>query len=198
MAPVVVAAIVLAATACGGGDDPPPLFRNPVYHENFRDPFVLRVDDVYYAYGTKDAAGVRSGIRRTVDPGNVQVLRSRDLVRWKKGKDAMPKVGAWAYPQRTWAPEVLDVGDGTYVLYYTGLSNQLGRQCVGRAVARSPGGPFVDRWSEPLVCQTDEGGSIDPSPFRDDDGRFTWRGRTTATAATSTRTSTRSGFRRTE
>jgi len=36
---------------------------------------------------------------------------------------------------------------------------------VGAAVAASPAGPFVDRATAPLVCQVQEGGSIDPSPL---------------------------------
>ena len=31
--------------------------------------------------------------------------------------------------------------------------------------------PFIDRSSEPLIFQHRRGGSIDPSPFVDDDGR---------------------------
>ena len=163
-----LAVIVAAAAACGGEEE--RTFRNPVFAQHFRDPFVLRVGDTYYAYGTKDAQGVRSGQTREVVPGNVQMLRSDDLVTWTREKDAMPDVGKWAYAARTWAPEVLDLDDDTFVLYYTALSNTLGRQCVGRAVSSTPTGPFVDRWGEPLVCQEGEGGSIDPSAFRDDDG----------------------------
>ncbi|MBD0330021.1 MAG: family 43 glycosylhydrolase [Thermoleophilia bacterium] len=152
---------LLAAAGCGGSDgsgDAGEPFRNPVHGENFPDPHVIRVGDTYYAYGTND------------EDGNVQTLRSRDLVRWTKGADALPKLGAWAYEGKTWAPEVLAAGDGGYVLYYTANGADFGRQCVGRAVATSPEGPFEDRWEEPLVCQRDEGGSIDASPFRDEDG----------------------------
>jgi beta-xylosidase len=163
---------VAGVAACGGGEEAQRTFRNPIYRKNFRDPSVLRVGDTYYAYGTKDAQSTRSGITRTVVPGNVQTLRSSDLVTWKAGKDALPDVGTWAYDAKTWAPEVLDVDDDRFVLYYTGLSKSLGLQCVGRAVADSPEGPFVDRWSAPLVCQKDDGGSIDPSPFRDEDGKL--------------------------
>jgi beta-xylosidase len=170
LALALAAAIVATAPACGGEEE--RTFRNPVFAENFRDPFVLRVDDTYYAYGTKDAEGIRSGEDRQVVPGNVQMLQSDDLVTWKRTSDALPEVGKWAYAARTWAPEVLDAGDGRFVLYYTALSATLGRQCVGRAVADSPTGPFVDRWNAPLVCQTDQGGSIDPSPFRDDDSLY--------------------------
>jgi beta-xylosidase len=59
---------------------------------------------------------------------------------------------------------VLARGDGTYVLYYTA------NLCIGRATAKTPLGPFVDPFPKPLVCQTAEAGSIDPSPFRDADG----------------------------
>lgn len=38
------------------------------------------------------------------------------------------------------------------------------------AVAKTPKGPFVDSSTGPLVCQEDQGGSIDPSPFVDLDG----------------------------
>lgn len=173
------AAVLLALLAllgmvvgCGGGGEESRAFRNPIWRQNFRDPFVLRVDDTYYAYGTKDAQSTRSGITRDVYPANIQVLTSEDLVRWKRSRnDALPKVPPWAYPQLTWAPEVLDAGDGRFVLYYTALAKNEGKQCIGAAYGDSPAGPFTDRADEPFVCQTKEGGSIDPDPFRDEDGK---------------------------
>jgi beta-xylosidase len=128
-------------------------FRNPVYDENFPDPFVLRVGDEFYAYGTNG------------ENGNVPTLRSRDLVTWKQAGDAFPELGAWANEGKTWAPEVLQRADGQFVLYYTAQSAEYMTQCIGRAVARAPTGPFVDRSKAPLVCQREEGGSIDASPF---------------------------------
>lgn len=163
------AAAVLVAGGCGGEareakretnpPDPTP-FTNPVYEENFPDPFVLEVDGTYFAYATND------------DDDNVQSMRSDDLVEWTPGEDVLPTLGPWAVEGRTWAPEVLRRGDGKYVLYYTAHSLELSAQCIGRAVASSPGGPFVDGFEKPLVCQQDEGGSIDASPFQDDDGSF--------------------------
>jgi beta-xylosidase len=147
------AAVTLTLGACGGAED--AVFRNPVHASDFPDPFVLRVDATYHAYGT------------TTLGTEVQTLTSTDLVRWRRGPDALPEVGSWAYPGKTWAPEVLARDDGTYVLYYTANG---GGQCIGRAVADAPAGPFVDRWQAPLVCQRAEGGSIDASPFRDEDG----------------------------
>lgn len=149
-----VGAVVAAfAAGCDGSAGDP--FQNPVHGADFPDPFVLRVGETYYAYGTNGGGA------------EVQTLTSSDLVRWRRGRDALPNVGAWAYPGKTWAPEVLARDDGRYVLYYTANG---GGQCIGRAVADRPGGPFVDRWREPLVCQRADGGSIDASPYRDEDG----------------------------
>jgi beta-xylosidase len=119
---------------------------------------VLAAGGRYYAYGTNTA------------DANVQTLVSEDLVEWTRGKDAMPVLGSWAYEGKTWAPEVLAVGAKRYVLYYTANAAELGKQCIGAAVASAPAGPFVDERPKPLVCQTNEGGSIDASPFTDEDG----------------------------
>ena len=55
--------------------------------------------------------------------------------------------------------------------YYTVRDAGSRRQCISRAVSATPSGPFVDRSAGPLVCQIPDGGSIDPSPFVDADGR---------------------------
>src|SRR5215208_7448364 len=147
-----VAVLVLAVTACGGGGGEKATFTNPVYDRDFPDPFVLHVGDTYYAYATNSA------------DKQVQTLTSHDLVHWQPARDALPQVGPWTENGHTWAPEVLARDDGTYVLYYTG------NRCIGRAVAEEPLGPYVDDAKEALVCNQAEGGSIDASPFRDDDG----------------------------
>ncbi|HUQ22131.1 MAG TPA: glycoside hydrolase family 43 protein [Gaiellaceae bacterium] len=159
-------AVAVALGGCGGSqesDDAAPVdaaqsFTNPVYTEDFPDPFVLAADGRYFAYATNT-----SNV-------NVQTLTSKDLVDWVPGKDALPELGSWATEGKTWAPEVLALDGGGYVLYYTASDIDSYAQCIGRAVADDPGGPFVDDSPRPLVCQADLGGSIDPSPFRDEDG----------------------------
>jgi beta-xylosidase len=83
----------------------------------------------------------------------------------------MPKLGSWAKEGFTWAPEVLQLG-GKYLLYYTASDVRRNAQCIGVAVATDPLGPFVDERAEPIVCQTDLGGSIDADAFRDADGKL--------------------------
>jgi beta-xylosidase len=105
---------------------------------------------------------------------NVPVLESRDLQTWTFVRDALPDfdVGEWAVPDATWAPDVAHVGD-QWVLYYTArlAGHQPDTQCIGVATAHDPTGPFVPS-PDPIVCQLDRGGSIDPRSFRDRDGAW--------------------------
>jgi beta-xylosidase len=136
-------------------------YQNPVFSGNFPDPFILRVGDVYYGYATNTITG---------DP-HVQLIRSTNLVDWERLGDALPQLPDWgAWNQDlTWAPSVLQRGD-QFALYYAERFRQAGRQCISRAVSDSPEGPFKDDSIGPFICQLDLGGSIDPSPFVDDDG----------------------------
>jgi beta-xylosidase len=140
----------------------PGMFRNPVIDDDFPDPFILRAGDRYYAYATTDGAQ------------NLQLASSPDLVTWDTLDDPLPKLPVWSSGD-TWAPEVLKTSAG-YVLYYTAHDADLkrpdsnGSQCVTVALADKPDGPFVDRSTEPLVCQPTLGGSIDATPFVDVDG----------------------------
>jgi arabinan endo-1,5-alpha-L-arabinosidase len=127
--------------------------------QDFADPSVLVDGGTAYAFATNT-------------PGfTVRSATSRDLQSWKlSGSDALPQLPAWASPGRTWAPEVAHVSAGHYVLYLTATDARSGRQCIGTASSTTPGGPFAPVGSEPLVCPRSEGGAIDASTFRDDDG----------------------------
>ena len=134
-------------------------FTNPVYDSNFADPQVIAVDDGYFAFATNGPLG------------NIQTLRSTDLVAWDQVGDALPSLPEWTTAGKVWAPEVAVHADDRYVMYYTTDDNESHRQCVGVAVASKPQGPFVDKSSKPLICQAAEGGSIDASPFQDSSGQ---------------------------
>jgi hypothetical protein len=124
---------------------------------DFPDPYVLSANGSYYAYSTNSGAG------------DIQVLRSNDLVSWQFVGNGLAHVPAWAQANGTWAPSVLARGND-YVAYYT-VPDHFGRRCISRAVAPFPTGPFVDDSSGPLVCNGAAGGAIDPSPFVDPSGK---------------------------
>lgn len=140
----------------------------PALRVDFPDPFVLQDGPEFLAYATNTERGRI----------NVPMATSRDLATWtqlrdaaKPGQlhDAMPTLPAWAKRGLTWAPEVIKTDKG-FVLYYTARHTKSDLQCVGAATAANARGPFVTPGAEPIVCQSDLGGTIDASPFRDADG----------------------------
>jgi arabinan endo-1,5-alpha-L-arabinosidase len=136
---------------------------NPVIDSDFPDPAVLRVPGGYfYAYGTQGNFGGRML--------NIQVARSRDLVRWERVGDALPVKPAWAsHTQDFWAPHVV-LHDGRYYLYYsarpdTSTADPAGVLCLAVATATRPEGPFTDA-GRPLQCGPGFA-NIDPMAFDD-------------------------------
>jgi beta-xylosidase len=159
-------AALLAAPLLGAASADPPFV--PVYATDFPDPFIVEHRGEFLAFST-NSRGV-----------NLPVARSRDLASWAPVKDprqpgkqldAMPVLAPWVKEGRTWAPEVIEVG-GRWLLYYTAHYRKKDMQCLGVAVAADPRGPFRDSSSEPLVCQSELGGTIDAHPFRDSDGKL--------------------------
>lgn len=136
----------------------PGEFQNPVIRLDFPDPGIINVDGTYYAYATNGTGK------------NIQTAKSTDLVNWTQIPDTLPALPKWAMFTSgfVWAPEVIQLGD-TFAMYYTARSREFDQQCVGVATSDTPDGRFADSRTEPLVCQTDEGGTIDANPFRDGD-----------------------------
>jgi beta-xylosidase len=137
----------------------PGMFANPLINQDFPDPDSLQVDDTYYAYATNTGSI------------NIPAAKSTDLVHWQLLPDALPVLPLWAEGGNTWAPEVTTTADGPgYVMYFTARVKGTGTQCIGVATSPRPEGPFRSATEEPLICQRDRGGSIDPSTFTDEDG----------------------------
>ena len=180
----VTATTLAGLTACGGAPDttltasgaaqeparpvklgapapatrPAPLApRAPADGRDAPDPFILRDGNRWVLYSTQ------------VGFLNIPVATADDLATWSAPVDALPVLPEWAEWGRTWAPGAV-ARPGGFVLYFAALSRATGRQCIGAATAADAAGPFVPASPEPLVCQSDLGGSIDPHPFVDDDG----------------------------
>jgi arabinan endo-1,5-alpha-L-arabinosidase len=150
-----------ATPSSGAGSAGSPAGPGFAIDQDFADPSVLVDGGTAYAFATNT-------------PGfTLRAATSRDLKSWKlSDSDALPRLPAWASPGRTWAPEVALVSAGHYVVYMTATDARSGRQCIGTASSATPGGPFAPVGSEPLVCPRSEGGAIDASTFRDDDGKL--------------------------
>ena len=138
-----------------------PGFTNPVVDTNVPDPMIIADDEgVWWAFATNG------------NGANIQTLRSADLITWEQAADSLPELPSWTAGGDVWAPEVARGADGRWLMYYTTPApSDLGDiQSIGLAIADSPGGPYVDSSDGPLVCETDDGGSIDAHPYTAPDG----------------------------
>ncbi|KAG6836551.1 hypothetical protein H0H93_006858 [Arthromyces matolae] len=88
------------------------------------------------------------------------------------GDDALPTVGAWVYKANpaVWAPMVIQIADGSFVLYYAATSAaDSTAHCVGVATSSTVKGPYTPL-SDAFACHLDLGGAIDPAGHHHPDG----------------------------
>ena len=133
-------------------------FTNPVFPGVFADPFVLRHEGAYHAFGTGPGSEGR------VFP----TLRSEDFARWEPGPAALVPPEGWEDGDY-WAPEVA-YREGTFFLYYSVGLGHAGHH-LRVATSDRPEGPFRDS-GRPLLDPATAPFAIDAHPFRDADGRW--------------------------
>ncbi|KAK2757720.1 hypothetical protein FQN54_004689 [Arachnomyces sp. PD_36] len=127
---------------------------------DFADPGIIQTDDGFYAFATSG-----NGV-------NIQVANSSDFSSWQllEGTDALPgPFPSWVGESpSTWAPDVIQRGDGAFVLYFSAsAAEDTSKHCLGAAVSTSITGPYTPEES-PIACPLDEGGAIDGDGFSDD------------------------------
>lgn len=135
-------------------------YSNPVWDGYCADPFVLRHEGIYYAYGTGSDSG-----NYTLEGRHFVLLRSLDLVHWEfVGGAIEPKPGFEKADH--WAPEVAFANGKCWMYYSAAPRDAFGvcQQQLRVAAADRPEGPFHDTGK---LLFPNEGFTIDPNPFRD-------------------------------
>jgi hypothetical protein len=124
------------------------------------DPFMVVQGGRHYLFTSQDRV-----------PANVPVRSGVTVGRWGPVTDALPDLPAWATPGYTWAPDVHRFGQH-YMLFFTALvkGSDPGIECIGEAISAKVAGPYIST-AAPVICQTSQGGSIDPRTFVDHDGQ---------------------------
>ncbi|KAI5924152.1 endo-arabinase [Camillea tinctor] len=140
---------------------PQGLGEGPALSADFPDPSIIKVDDQWYAFATAHGST------------QVQVATASKLYGvWELiANDALPVSPTWTTGKNTWAPDVRQVGNGSFVMYFSGQSAvNKAHHCIGVATSETILGPYqpVD---EPFACDLTVGGAIDPSGFKDIDGK---------------------------
>jgi beta-xylosidase len=137
----------------------------PVVIDNFPDPAILYHKGVSYAFATNNRGIGPHGMI------HVQVATSTDNKTWTimEGVDALPSVGAWETGAGVWAPDVAELDDGSFVMYYADSTTSAPEHhCVGAAKSKSITGPYTPL-DKPFACPDVHalGGAIDPDGFLD-------------------------------
>jgi len=143
------------------GSAAPATYTNPVYSNDMPDPTAIRYQGVYYAFGTTGSRRINGRI--------FTLLRSTNLVRWEELGGAM--IPPSSDPDcQYWAPEAT-FADGKFYLYYAVGGMEPGRFENRVASSATPEGPYTDT-SNVLADCAKNNYTIDPYPFRDDDGQW--------------------------
>jgi hypothetical protein len=157
--------------------------RQPVSAPNVwdnSDPAVLVDGGLTYLYGSSNNRMVP--VRVITDyRGSIAASQNEWAANPRSAMDARP---AWVSSSDAsiWAPTVRNMG-GTYTMWFAahraGATDRSNDQCIGRAFARSPLGPFAPE-ANPFYCgrPAESGsnwwgrGALDPEVFQAADGRF--------------------------
>ncbi|MEV6913224.1 glycoside hydrolase family 43 protein [Amycolatopsis sp. NPDC051071] len=128
--------------------------------QDFPDPDVIKIGSGYFAFSTRTGA-VKVPVAGAPAPEGP----------WRVIGDALASVPKWAKTDGGfWAPDVTQLPDSTYLLYFSAATVSSGRMCIGTASAAKAEGPYTPVGDAPLVCVPGDGGDIDPQTFVDADG----------------------------
>lgn len=125
-----------------GEDEPEDPTFSGFTNASVHDPSIIKVADTYYVFGSHLAAA-----------------KSTDLINWEKFADGVHPANplfedvtvelaetlAWAQSDTLWAPDVIQLPDGKFYMYYNSCEGSTPRSAMGVAVADHIEGPYVDK-----------------------------------------------------
>ncbi|KAK4617623.1 hypothetical protein CLAFUW4_12137 [Fulvia fulva] len=149
---------------------------------NFPDPSVIRVTSGWHLFSTNAWSTPSNGSvpAPQVQPAGSKLIHVQRAFTsdWKTftylpGVDALPSLPSWAIAvnPRVWAPDVVRLDDGTFVMYYSvAMKNFPRKHCLSYATAKTITEPFVDNSTAPFICPDPmtQGGAIDVAGYTDE------------------------------
>ena len=150
----------------------------PAFNGDAGDPDVVQSAGTYYAFTTGTALG--NHIQELVDTTGSPASGWRSYTGTTYGSTALPTTPGWEAANTQTSPGVFDY-DNQWIMFYdaaqAGHATGTGYDCLSVATAGplSPTGTaFTDNSGGPLICQSNLGGAIDPSPFIDPATGMPW------------------------
>lgn len=158
--------------------DTRPLF---IYNTSVHDPSVIKVDDLYYVFGSHMAAAKTEDLMNwTTISRNARV--GNPLV--PNPPEDMAEALEWARTNTFWAPDVVQLEDGRFYMYYCTCEGSMPLSALGVAVADDVEGPYQDLGvflKSGMVGISPDGtrynanihpNAIDPHTFFDNEGKL--------------------------
>lgn len=181
-----LAALLSVLCLCSGGwsiesayGSEPPVFR---FNASVHDPSVIKVGDLYYVFGSHLAAAKSTDLMNwsLVDSG---VRNGNKLI--PNVLDEMGEELAWVDSDTFWAPDVIQLSDGRFYMYYCIGRLDSPRALTGLAVADQVEGPYYNQgvivrsgmWNRPspdgrIYDATIHPNAVDPHVFFDAAGQL--------------------------
>ncbi|MCL6603708.1 MAG: glycoside hydrolase family 43 protein [Paenibacillus sp.] len=155
----------------------PPVYENVSVH----DPSVINVEDTYYVFGSHLASA-----------------KSKDLMSWTQISSSvsdsnvlipdvtkeLSETFAWAQSNTLWAPDVIQLADGKFYMYYDACKGDSPLSAMGIAVSDHIEGPYKDKGiilksgmsgmgdDGEIYDSTQKPNVVDPDVFFDKDGKL--------------------------
>ena len=108
-----------------------------------------------------------------VDGGNSNTVSTNH---YKTGH-IMANLASTTNKSLQWAPDVIKLDDGSFMMYYSATTKQdTAKHCIGAAKASSVTGPYKPVSNQALICPLAQGGAIDAAVYNDNGQRWiTWK-----------------------
>lgn len=161
----------------------PELVEHEFSEVSVHDPSVIRVDGTWYVFGSHLAGAKTDDLMHwtLIDSG----VRADNVIIPDATKE-MEEAFTWAQTDTFWAPDVIQLSDGRFYMYYCNCEGSSPLSALGIAVADSVEGPYRDLGvilkSGQDADTPDENGDVydatvepnvvDPCVFFDADGRL--------------------------
>ncbi|KAI5246613.1 Arabinanase/levansucrase/invertase [Aureobasidium subglaciale] len=139
---------------------------------NFPDPSIIKVNGTWYAFATHTrGTNIKIQVAKSSNFEDWSIIKNADGSQF----DALPVLPVWVRMANylTWAPDVQQLDDGSFIMYYsatTAARPDGSKHCVGAATSPSILGPYTGL-PDALFCPLSKGGAIDAAGFKDRDGR---------------------------
>ncbi|MFC3398284.1 family 43 glycosylhydrolase [Microbacterium amylolyticum] len=162
-------------------DPPAPVWTDVEVH----DPSLITVDDEHYFFGSHLAAAKTTDFVQFDQVAN-HVTAANPL--FENVHEDLADVFEWAETQTLWAPDVIQLADGRFYMYYNACKGDSPRSALGIAVADDIEGPYEDlgiilrsghrEGEEEFLVEGDaydgriHPNAVDPDIFFGDDGRL--------------------------